>query len=206
VRLGLLSGPAGGPHLARIIGAFERRHPDCNVQVSDPPFGRQFELLHSGEVDLMATWLPHGQRDLVSGPTLTREPRVLAVAPDHPLAARSEVSLEDVADYRVASVEHFFPRELAETLIPPKAPSGRPIRSVAAAPGQIEHGLMIARGEIVHPTVASVIGFWGGSPEIVCVPLSGLPELRSVLVWRRGANDPRARAFVRVAREVLGEE
>jgi DNA-binding transcriptional LysR family regulator len=119
------------PHLAGIISAFERRHPECGVQVSDPPFGRQFEPLHSGEIDLMATWLPHGQRDLVVGPMLTSEPRVLAVARDHPLARRAEVSMEDVADYRVAALDGLFPRELTETVSPPKAPSGRPVRSVS---------------------------------------------------------------------------
>jgi len=35
------------------------------------------------------------------------------------------------------------------------------------------------------------------------VPITGAPPLKSGLVWRRRAADPRLREFVRVAREVL---
>src|ERR671914_3012053 len=43
LRLGLLSGPAGGPHLVEIIGAFEALHAECKVEVVqvswDDPLG-----------------------------------------------------------------------------------------------------------------------------------------------------------------------
>jgi hypothetical protein len=36
------------------------------------------------------------------------------------------------------------------------------------------------------------------------VPIADMPPLRSAMVWPRGASNPRLRAFVRVARDVLG--
>jgi hypothetical protein len=42
-----------------------------------------------------------------------------------------------------------------------------------------------------------------GELDHVFVPMTGMPPLRSALVWRRPARDPRLRAFVDVARAVL---
>jgi hypothetical protein len=58
----------------------------------------------------------------------------------------------------------------------------------------------VARGEIVYPTVASATSYMG---DLTFVPITGMPELRSALVWRRPARDPKLRAFIRVARDVL---
>ena len=53
----------------------------------------------------MATRLPLEQPDITVGPILSREPRVLAVARDHPLAERANVSVEHIADYRVIAAD-----------------------------------------------------------------------------------------------------
>jgi DNA-binding transcriptional LysR family regulator len=42
-----------------------------------------------------------------------------------------------------------------------------------------------------------------GELDLAFVPIEGMPPLRSALVWRRPARDPKLRAFIRVAREVL---
>jgi DNA-binding transcriptional LysR family regulator len=67
--------------------------------------------LQRGDVDLLAMRLPIDRPDLVVGPILTSQPRVLAVARDHPLARRSSVTLEDVADHQVARLDT-LPREM----------------------------------------------------------------------------------------------
>jgi DNA-binding transcriptional LysR family regulator len=128
LRLGLLTVVVEGPHLPAITSAFQRRHPERRVEVSRAPYGDAFGCLRRGEIDLLASWLPHGQPDLVVGPTLTREARVLAVAADHPLAQRREVSLEEIADHLVLPIEEVQPKELAEAWIPRTTPSGRAIR------------------------------------------------------------------------------
>jgi DNA-binding transcriptional LysR family regulator len=216
VRVGLLSAPAGGSQLLPICRAFERRHRASHAEVHEVPLSDPFGLLRRGELDLIATWLPHGQSDLANGPTLAREPRVLAVAPDHPLARRSDVSIEDVADYQVAPLmESVFPSELAEVLVPHKTPSGRPIRRLRSQIGEraradrgranTELSYLVARGEVVHPTVAAVAEYWG-HPEIVYVPIADMRPVRSALVWPRRAANPRAREFIAVARDVLRAE
>ena len=204
LRLGLLSGPAGGPHLVEIIRSFETLHPDCNVEVVQASWDDPFRGLRENEVEAMATWVPLQLPDVVVGPTLTRQSRVLAVGRDHPLARREVVAVEELAGHHVLRFEN-WPTELQDAVVPLETPHGRPIHGTRIRVG--EHGLLdiplrIARGEIVWPTVASAEPYMRDR-ELVSVPIEGMPPLRSALVWRRPARDPKLREFLRVAREVL---
>jgi DNA-binding transcriptional LysR family regulator len=204
LRLGLFSGPAGGPRLVEIIRAFETLHPECNVEVVQASWADPFARLRDNEVELMASWLPLDQPDLVVGPTLTSQPRVVAVARDHPLANRDSVDVEELADHRVLRFDG-LPKELHDTIVPFRTPSGRPIPHARAPTGDqalLDLPLRVARGEIVLPTVPSAAPYMGDL-DLVFVPMTGVPRLRSALVWRRPARDPKLRAFIRVAREVL---
>ena len=148
--------------------------------------------------------IPLTQPDLVVGPTLTSQARVLAVAHDHPLAGRESVDVEELADHHVFRFED-WPQELRDAMVPSRTPGGRPVpyTQVAAADrGMIDLSVRIARGEIVHPTVASAPAYMGDL-ELVFVPITGMPPLRSALVWSRRAREPKLRAFVAVARGVL---
>jgi DNA-binding transcriptional LysR family regulator len=204
LRLGLLSGPAGGAHLVEIIGAFEALHPECKVEVVQLSWDDPLRPLRENEVELMATWVPVKQPDLVVGPILTRQPRVIAVARDHPLAERDSVDLEELADYRVSRIEG-WPKELNEAVVPFRTPSGRPIPGSRVRIGErafLDLPVRVARGEFVFATVASAVPLMG-KVDLVFVPIRGVPKLRSALVWRRSVRDPKLREFLGVAREIL---
>jgi hypothetical protein len=166
----------------------------------DDPLGR----LRENDVELMATWLPLDQHDLVVGLILAEEPRVLAVARDHPLADRDCVDAEVLADYPVVRFDN-WPREMHEAMVPFHTPSGRPTAGTRIPLGEravLDIAVRVARGELIHPTVASVRAYMGDL-DLVFVPMHGMPLLRSALVWRRPARDLRLRAFLAVARDVL---
>jgi DNA-binding transcriptional LysR family regulator len=204
VRLGLFSGPAGGSQLVEIIHSFERLHPECTVEVAQASWDDPFAGLRENEVDLMATWLPLEQPDLVVGPRLASQPRVLAVARDHPLADRDSVDVEELADHRILRFDN-WPKEIHDVVLPPRTPGGRPIPATRIPAGRravVDVSVRIARGEFVFPTVASAQPYLG-ELDTVFVPMTGMPPIRSALVWRRPARDPKLRAFVQVAREVL---
>jgi DNA-binding transcriptional LysR family regulator len=205
LRLGLLSGPAGGTYLVEIVREFEALHPESNVEVIQTAWDNPVARLRDNDVDLMATWLPLEQPDLVVGPTLTRQPRVLAVPPDHPLSKRDAVDVEELADHRIFRVED-WPRELREAVTPSRTPGGRAIPGTRIPIGErelLELPVRLARSKLVLPTVASAARYFV-DPDVVFVPIKGMPPLRSALVWRRPARDPKLREFVRVARGVLG--
>lgn len=204
LRLGVLSGPAGGPHLVEIIKAFESAHPECGVEVAQMAWKDPVGALREGEVEVVATWVPLEQSDLVVGPTLSRQSRVLAVARDHPLAGRDTVDIEEIADHRIARFDN-WPTELREAVVPSRTPSGRPIHGTAVGVGDgALHGLpvRVARGELAFPTVESATSYMGEF-DLAFVPITGLAPLHSALAWRRPARDPRLRAFIGVARKVL---
>jgi DNA-binding transcriptional LysR family regulator len=205
LRLGLLSGPAGGPHLVEIVREFEALHPESNVEVIQTAWDDPARRLRDNDVDVMATWLPLEQPDLVVGPTLSRQQRVLAVPHDHPLSERDAVDVEELADHRIFRVEG-WPQELREAVTPSLTPGGRPIPGTRISIGEralLELPVRLARSKIVLPTVASAAGYFV-DPDVVFVPIKGMPPLRSALVWRRPARDPKLLEFIRVAREVLG--
>jgi DNA-binding transcriptional LysR family regulator len=205
LRIGLLTAVSAGPRLIEIIKAFEERHPGCGVEVKELALSDRFEPLRQGDVDLMAGRLPMEEPDLVAGPTLSHDARLLAVAADHPLSDRSEVTTEDIADYEVVDITGLVPPELASVLIPEKAASGRPMkRRRLKHHDWSELTTMIARGKIVHPTVASFADQFA-QPGIRCVPISDLPVWTSALVWRRRDSGRQLRAFVEVAEELLGD-
>jgi len=204
LRLGLLFPTAGGPHLTAIIEAFEERHPSCEVEIREMMLDDPLGPLRRGEIDLMATCLPIDRPDIVVGPSLSCEPRVLQVARDHPLAQCDQVSIEDIADYHVIPLSG-FPAETIEAVIPRITPAGlpirrRPLRRTPRTPFEVE--ALVARGVVVHPTVPSYADYFR-HPDIVHMPIHDMPIVFTGLVWLHRASNPRLHEFVRVARDVL---
>ncbi|HMI70891.1 MAG TPA: LysR family transcriptional regulator [Solirubrobacteraceae bacterium] len=201
LRLGVVLATNGGPYLPEIIGLFEARHPACRIVVSEITWTDPLGPLRRGEVDLTAIRFPLRQPDLVVGPVLTTDARALAVADDHPLAGRSTVCVEDLADYEVAAGTPAIPQELIDALLPRKTPSGRPIARRTVS-GAVQTLAMVARGEIVHATVASLPDYMS-YPGITYIPIVDLPPCDAGLVWRASEETPAIRAFAAVAREVV---
>ncbi len=200
LRVGLLNAVPQPPQLIDLIKAFEDRHRGCGVEVKELLLSTRYEPLRWGDVDLMAA-PPPDQPDLVVGPVLSREPRVLAVAADHALSGREAVTTEDVADYEVVDLTGLVPPELAPALIPERAGSGRPMKR-----RRLEHHdwselqASIATGRIVHPAFSGQFAH----PGIRCVPISDMPAWETNLVWRRSDDGRLLRAFVEVAKDLLG--
>jgi DNA-binding transcriptional LysR family regulator len=99
--LGIYAGAGGGPYLMETIKTFGLRHPQCRVQVTETGLApEQFEWLRRGQLDLLIMRMPVNNPDLVIGPVLTTEDRVVLVAADHPLAGRTTVCIEDLGGTR----------------------------------------------------------------------------------------------------------
>lgn len=202
VRLGVSNAAAIGPRLRAVITAYEGATTSGRVvEVVGLPFRDRFGPLRRGEVDLMMTGLPLAQADLDTGPVLDREPRLLAVARDHPLAERESVSIEDLADHRVGDLDIAMPPELFEELVPTSTPTGRPI---PRAPRRIREPtellVAVAAGQIVHPVVATFAAVQRPA-DVIYVPIRDMPESASVLAWRRAPLRPGVREFLRLMYE-----
>jgi DNA-binding transcriptional LysR family regulator len=190
---------AAGRWFAQICTTFSERHPACRLLISEGGVADGYDGLRSGAADLLATWLPHRHSDVRVGPVLAREERVLLVQVGHPLAQRGWATVEDLGDHAVIRGEIAH-----EPLVPRNTPSGRPVPWKYPVSSMMEAVLLIARGLIVHPSVASV-GLYYRHPDVVAIPLRGMPALESALVWPTSRATPAVAAFVRAAEDVIGD-
>ena len=201
LRLGVPHFTSVCPHFSEILSTFEARHPGAHVQVTETGFERdQLEWLRRDELDLLAMRLPVSDPEVVIGPVVSREERVLAVATDHPLAERSSVSVEDLADYTTTDIPGFS-REVMDAYSPPCTPSGRSIRR-AALRSVTEVMTRVAAGEVVHPTLPAVMSH-SHHPGIVVVPIRDLAPTETALVWLRSREGIKIQAFAQTAADVV---
>jgi DNA-binding transcriptional LysR family regulator len=200
----------GGPHLAEIVGTFERRHPGCRVQVLDVGLNRpELDWLRKGDVDLLATWLPISEPDVTVGPVLSSEQRVVMLARNHPLAGRTEVRLDDLAGYQACIVASAR-RELVDAVLPARTPNGRQLRRVTVR-STGEALTRVALGEAIYLTIRPFLDYVS-HPAVVVVPVTDLPPSRTALVWLTAGRDSAIRdsairdsairAFARAASDI----
>lgn len=191
-----------GPALTRLMAAFEQRFRTCRLKLSVVEALDPYRALRANEVDVMITWLVIDEPDLVAGPLLCLHPRVVAVAASHPLARKSSVSIEEIADYRVPWAGPPFPPALMDAFNPRVTPSGRSIVRGNLFKTASEIVQEVALGRIVHITADSVAHFQ--RPDIVRVPVHDMPPLPLGLVWRRAGENQRIRAFAKIAASLRG--
>jgi DNA-binding transcriptional LysR family regulator len=196
LRIGALA-TTTGPALTRLVEAFERRSRACRLMVSEVETIEPYRALRAGEVDVVVTWLAVDEADLVAGPVLELFPRVVAVAARHPLAGRSSVSIEDIADYPVPWCDLPFPPALMDAFNPPLTPLGKAIRRGLVTKTTSEIVQQVALGRVVHITVGGLALFH--RPDIVTIPVRDMPPLPLGLIWRRAAENQRIRALAKVA-------
>jgi DNA-binding transcriptional LysR family regulator len=202
LRLGALA-TTMGPILTRLMEAFERRWRTCRLVLSEVETIDPYRALRAGEVDVLFTWLVIDESDLVAGPVLALLPRVAVVAVRHPLAGRSSVSIEDLADYGTPWADPPFPPALMDAFNPRVTPSGRPIRRVLLTRTTTEIAQAVASGAVVHITVDGPALF--KRPDIVSIPVRDMPPMPLGLVWRRSGENQRIRALAKVAASLRPE-
>lgn len=187
IRLGTT--PTIGPYLMPfVVERLHARYPDLRLYIREvAPRDLRGELL-AGGLDVILTQLPEGGADLMTLP-LFREPLLLAMPDDHPLAGKSEVTESDLADLNVLSL----------------GPDYAMHTQIAALCEQ--HGGMIARdyeGTSLD-AIRQMVGMGMGvaflprlyarseidsrSSNVVVRPFRRSTIMRSIgLVWRKAAN------------------
>lgn len=184
----------GGTALTRLVRSFTASYPGCDVQLRETGLQDLYGTLRRDEIDVLIGWLAVNEPDLTAGPAIEHRARALAVSRDHPLVARGSASAEDLADYEMASAP---PSALFDAIVPPRTPSGRPVRRTRAVGGLHETLALVASGQVVHPTVAGLPLAQRG--DIVLLPLTGLPPLRVGPIWCTAHENARIRALADIA-------
>ncbi|MFJ4539100.1 LysR family transcriptional regulator [Streptomyces tibetensis] len=199
LRLGVFG--HAGHELRPLVDAFRARNPGGDIRFGEINGSDPFTALRTGEHDVHVVWLPVAEPDLTVGPTVLTGARVLAVAADHPLAARGSASLEDLADNRVVDLGPDAPEYWVASMVPLRTPLGRRVPRGPIARTFHEVLTLVASGECVHP-LGEVAARYNNPPGIVFLPLPDAPALPWALVWRSTADNPTIRALAERAAEL----
>lgn len=90
---------------------------------------------------------------------------------------------------------------MMDAFFPPISPSGRRLRRIDLR--SFEEGLLlVAAGEMVHPTIASFLNYYVHD-GVVAVPISDLPPSETALVWMTAKHSAKIDAFAHAAADVL---
>lgn len=154
-------------------------------------FGEQSQALRDGLADVGLVLCPFDSRGLDSEPLLT-EPVLVALAAADPLAARTRLCLDDLADRKLPGGSpacHGRPVEHEHT---PQPGATRPASNLS------EIFSLVETGSIVFFAPASVARRYP-RPGISYRPVSDLPDATLAVAWPQDARSPAVAAFVRAA-------
>ena len=197
LRIGFIA-TAAGEALNRLVRAFEAANPDCELVVREVAIDVPLDDLRRGEIDVLVNWLTFDEPDLTLGPTIDVQKRMLAVAADHPLAGRDSVSMEELTDYPFPEVPRLY-RASRFPFTPSQTPSGRPLTFHPQVVRTVHETIsMVARGQMVHLTVASLSRMLNGT-GVVLIPMRDLPPVELGLIWCTAHENARIRVLARIA-------
>jgi hypothetical protein len=114
------------------------------------------------------------------------------------------VSVEELASEEVALFPSTTPSGVYDLLVPPRTPSGRPIRRTQPVRTINEILAFVARGHIVHPTSSAVPIF--DRDDIVLIPINDLAPIPLGLVWSASRENSRIRALDEIAQFICGRD
>ncbi|MFI6825052.1 LysR family transcriptional regulator [Micromonospora sp. NPDC050187] len=184
------------PTLLRAVNLFERRHPECAVEVHEAQLANSRASLVDGSVDLLIASFPFD--GMACGPPLLAERRLLAVPADHPLAGKESVSLEVLADHPVVQYPAVTSAAFKRDRTPDRTPSGRPVPKGPAGRTFAEMISLVALGRGVLP-VGENTRRYNPRPDVAYVPIHDAPPIHRGLVWLESNTTARVREFVRAA-------
>ena len=199
LRVGFAGAP-GGPFVLGVAERVRSRYPDFEVRIRECQFGDGVEPLRGDEVDLFICAFPVLEPDLTTGPTLIREPTVLAVSARHPFARRESVTLEDLARDTVLRSPATLPAYWDEHRVPRRTPGGHVVERGPAIETIQELIALVGAGTGMYPAPAHASRYYA-RPDVVYVPFPDAPPYEWGFVWRSGADSGRVRAFTRAAEE-----
>ncbi|WP_209446242.1 LysR family transcriptional regulator [Streptomyces sp. MZ04] len=197
-------GSGAGTLTSAILETFRERRPRCEVRMRESQFEDPLGPLRTGAVDVLFTCLPVEEPDLTVGPVVINEPRALALPLGHRLAGRTSVSLEELADETFFGVVNGAPAYWWDFHVPPRTPSGRPIRRGRSVAGFQEMLTLVATGQGISPVVASVEKYYA-RPDITFVPLNDVPSADVALIWRTAApgSNPHIDTFIEAVSDTV---
>lgn len=185
--------------IVRDAGHRVERFSFAEYDVTDP-----FRALRGGELDLMIVKFGRTEPDLEYSATVATDHRVAVLGTHHPLAGRTSVSVEELADFDGFRCPGAFPPSVWDEVTPPRTPAGRPIRRRHELTGAGTMIKTVQQTDAMHISLRSFADV--APPAVRVIPVHDLPAAPVRLAWLRGHAPGHVREFVRDAEAATTEE
>jgi DNA-binding transcriptional LysR family regulator len=172
-----------GDYFTPALVAFSERRPEVTVALLRIYWHDQIEVLHSGRADVAFVHGPVDPTDLELLP-VRAEPRVAVLPATHPLAARPEISIEELTEEPVIEQHGAPPAWEAFHNVDPRPDGSSPRRGPRV--DNIEEKLqLVAAGRAISflPASAAAAVVHAG---VAFVPVSDIPPIQISLAWTAG--------------------
>ncbi len=187
ITVGVL-GDSADPGIARLAGAYRRRHPHVDVRIRETDLADPTCGLRAGLVDLALTRGPFDETGLTVR-TLRADPVGALLRADDPLARRDGLELSDLADRRWFR----FP-EGTDPTWQSYWNGGEPRR------GPVVRAVQECRQAVLwNGTVGMTLVDHEPGKGLTVVPLTDMPPSPVVAAWNEGDPNPLIRSFVELA-------
>jgi hypothetical protein len=104
------------------------------------------------------------------------------------------VDAEELAQETMIELPQAAPKEVRDGFVPLRTPSGRPIRRGRLVKTQHEMLSLVATSNEVCATSTALMQYYR-HPDVVFVPMTGLPPARAVVSWRTVNENAKVRDF-----------
>jgi len=185
--------------LLPLIGRFRERFADIAIDVRRVPARQIAAEVQQGSLDFGALTFHPTEAGLLEVPVGSDE-LVLLVHPDHPLAARQQVTMDELASEPV--VAHNDPSPARERVLRLFDQRHIALKMVIALPSLdgIKRAVELKLGVALLPRRCAITEIASG--RLVAVPVAGISRRRQVtLVCRRAHRSHAADAFLKLAQE-----
>ncbi|RJO72126.1 LysR family transcriptional regulator [Nocardia panacis] len=200
-------GAAAGQFVLATTEAFRREHPGAEVRIREVQIADGLAGSRADAYDMALFSGPLREPDLVTGPTVLSERRMLAVRATHPLATEPALTLEDLSRVTLLRMPHAVPESIQADRTPAHTPSGIPIAHGPVANTFQEMLALIGAGVGAFICGEQVTKYYR-RPDVVYLPITDGPPIEWYFVWHRSRQTARILAFndmaVRVARGRTG--
>ncbi|MEV6431551.1 LysR family transcriptional regulator [Nocardia sp. NPDC051463] len=188
------NGAAAGQLILETTKHFRTAHPGSEVNIREVQVNDGLDGWRNDAFDMVLIGRPIDEPDLVTGPTLISEARMLAVSTRHPLAGRASISLEDLTEVTLVRLPTTLPDSVVQDRVPSHTPSGAPIAHGRRAQTFQEILTLVGAGEGAFIVGAQVTRFYL-RPDVTYLPFDDAPPVEWGFVWRSSRETARVRAF-----------
>jgi len=188
--------------LLPLVARFRQRHPQIAIDVRRVPARQIAVEVQQGSLDFGALSFHPPEEGLLEV-TVGSDELVLLVPPSHSLAARRQVTMEDVAGERI--IAHNDPSPARERVLRLFEERNITLNIVLALPSLdgIKRAVELQLGVALLPRRCAITEIAAG--RLVALPVAGLSRRRLLtLVCRRAHRSHAADAFLAVAQEKAG--